>query len=343
MKKSSILCILLFAGSLLQGQNAAKNLPRDLKAQTSRELSVPEASTDLSADSDRILIKKLVSLRITNAKQPGAESAGTDAPVQIAPGLLISDSAALSDQLSAFLDTEITYADIIAIKQQVYADYRKKGFPVVDVSIPEQEITDGSLSLTVTESVLGNVEVEGGRYLNGAAKRKQIRQPSGERIDAIKLQEDIDWLNRDPFAGADLVLSPGEQFGESDLSLVLSDIVPAYGYFGYENTGNDVTELDRYFIGGSWGNLFNLGHQVSYQYTTSNDPDELGIHSADYSIRLPWRDELVLSGIYSRSKATLEDGLFSEEGESWYAGIRYRTSLPALYGEKTVFKRCFGS
>lgn len=328
MKSSSIICILLCAGSLLQGQDVDKNLPRNLKAQTSHELSVPEASTDLSADNDRVLIKNLALLRITNAKLSGDEPVASDMPIKIAPELLISEDAVLLDQLSSFLNAEITYADITAIRKQVYTAYRKKGFPVVDVSIPEQEITGGSLTLTVTEGVFGNIQIEGGRYLNSAAKLKQIRQHPGERINAMTLQEDIDWLNRDPFASADLILSPGEQFGESDLSLVLSDGFPAYGYLGYENTGNEATDLDRYFIGGSWGNVFNLGHQVSYQYTTSGNVDELSIHSADYTIRLPWRDELILSGIYSESMANIEDNLIAEKGESWYAGIRYRTFLP---------------
>lgn len=159
-----------------------------------------------------------------------------------------------------------------------------------------------------------------------------IRQSSGEPINAGMLQEDLDWINRDFFANADLILSPGEAFGESDISLALSDEFPAYAYFGYENTGNDATDLDRYFIGGSWGNLFNLDHQVSYQYTTSGDFDELSIHSADYKIRLPWRDEITFSGIYSESQGTVAGGDFVSDGESWYAGFRYWTALPELYG-----------
>jgi hemolysin activation/secretion protein len=332
MKHTALLCLVFSVLSSVSGQNVEKNSPRELKTRSSSELLIPEVSDELSEENDRVLIEELISLQLFNGKHTEEAFVKSDLPVQIAAELLISEDAVLSDKLGEFLGSEITFADIVAIKQVVYGAYREKGFPVVDVSIPEQEITDGQLRLIITESVLGKIGTEGGRYLNETAKLKAIRHSSGEPINAETLQEDLDWLNRDPYASADLILSPGEGFGESDLSLALSNEFPVYAYFGYENTGNDATDLDRYFIGGSWGNVFNLGHLISYQYTTSGDLDELSIHSADYKIRLPWRDEFTLSGIYSESQATIEGDLFDTEGESWYIGARYWTSLPEFRG-----------
>jgi hemolysin activation/secretion protein len=109
-------------------------------------------------------------------------------------------------------------------------------------------------------------------------------------IRSSELQDDLDWLNENPFHTTDLVYHPGQTLGATDLELQTKDRFPARFYLGYDDTGNAETGFDRYEAGVNWGDAFGLGQQLNYQYSTSGNGDSLRAHAGSYVIQLPWHN-----------------------------------------------------
>jgi len=95
---------------------------------------------------------------------------------------------------------------------------------------------------------------------------------------------------------------------------------------GFEDSGNQYTGNDRILTGFNYGNLFGIGEQLSYQFTSGTDVNKFTAHSGTYVIPLPWRHQLTFFGSYSNSSANL--GPFSTGGVNWQVSGRYEVPLP---------------
>jgi hemolysin activation/secretion protein len=107
------------------------------------------------------------------------------------------------------------------------------------------------------------------------------------------------------------------------------DRFPLRPYIGYENSGNETTELDRYIAGFNWGDAFGLGldQQLNYQFATSGDGTSLRAHSGSYLIPLPWRHTLSFFGSYVDTEGRVPP-VVDLNGRSYQISGRYTIPLP---------------
>ncbi|MGB8168238.1 MAG: ShlB/FhaC/HecB family hemolysin secretion/activation protein [Chthoniobacteraceae bacterium] len=265
------------------------------------------------------------------AQGPGTEAEGVTG-VQLrgltppAPDVFAKEIGA------AYVGKPISLQSINTLTRDIILYYRRHDRPVVDVILPEQEITSGVLQFVVVEGRVGEVRVEGNRWFSGERLARQVRLRPGEPIAASGVLADVTWLNGNPFREVNAAYTPGREFGTTDVVLKVRDRFPLRVYAGYENSGNEVTGLDRWLTGFNWGNAFGLDHQLSYQFTASSDAEGLRAHSAIYTAPLPWRHTLSVFGTYSESSADPEvDGqTFHEGGRSWQASFRYTAPLRSI-------------
>ena len=232
----------------------------------------------------------------------------------------------LRHSLQARVGQPLTTAGLLALLDQVVEHYEAQGFPVVDVLVPEQEITDGRVLLEVVEGTVGDVALAGGERLNAERIARQVRLITGERLKISDLQHELDWLNRNPFHDARLVVSPGDEAAEADLLFQLSDDRPWRVFGGFENSGVDSVGEERFYGGFEWGNAFGIGHRLTYQATLGTDIESFRGHALDYRIPFDWQHELDLLGAIVNSETTLEDGTVTG-GTSWVVGGHYIVPL----------------
>ena len=236
------------------------------------------------------------------------------------------------DQLAAaYLGKPVSMASVNQLSRDLVLFWRAHDRPVVDVVVPEQDITSGVLQLIVTESRVGKVRVEGARWFAPHKLARKIRAKPGERMFASVLNADLDWLNTNPFRRVNLIYTPGAEVGTTDLVLKAEDRLPVRVYVGYEDSGgaptpNETWMRDRWMAGFNWGDAFGTDQLLSYQFTTGDDLKNVLAHSANYSVPLPWRHTINFSA--SRSTSETELGLQTISGESWGASFRYAIPLP---------------
>lgn len=235
------------------------------------------------------------------------------------------------------IGTSLTLGDLNQMVRDAVLAYRKSDLPVVDVLVPEQEITSGVLQLVIIEGRLGDVIVEGASRPESRALAGQIRTERGEVIRESQLTEDLAWINKHPTRQVDLIFSPGDGYGETDVILRSQAYKDLQAYFAYENSGTETLGEDRAIFGVSWTGplFFGEGSILSYQLTTNFDKSDANIHghSGVFATYLPWRHQLTLLGAYVDSKANFvnANGIpISTDGVNKQGSIRYGIPLPSI-------------
>lgn len=248
------------------------------------------------------------------------------------PGNIVNLKRAIRTYYNHPLNAET----ISAIKKRVIEYYDNNGRPVVAVSVPQQDVTDGVLQLMVTEGKLGKVTCTGNKWFSDEQILKGVQLEPGESIASDLLDQNLYWLNRNPFRQVDAVYTPGTEEGTTDIELICKDRRPFRIYAGIDNTGNDVTGNNRLFTGFTWGHVFWTDQRLSYQFSSSSDFKRYQAHTLYYEIPLPWWQHLInIYGGYSHVDAdfhvpTITGAKFRTHGFSLQASLRYDITLKAM-------------
>lgn len=240
--------------------------------------------------------------------------------------------------LESRIGASMTLGELNQMVRDAVVAYRKSDLPVVDVLVPEQEITSGVLQLVIIEGRLGDVIVEGaaGR-IEGRALASQIRTERGEVIRESRLTEDMAWINKHPTRQVDLIFSPGDDYGETDVILRSQAYKELSAYIAYENSGTSLLGESRALFGTSWTGplFFGLDSILSYQFTTNFDNGDADLqgHSGVFSQYLPWRHQITLLAAYVDSNAQFVSPtgvIVNTGGVNKQASGRYAIPLPNI-------------
>lgn len=240
--------------------------------------------------------------------------------------------------LESRIGSSMTLGELNQMVREAVVAYRKSDLPVVDVLVPEQEITSGVLQLVIIEGRLGDVLVEGTNPRESRALASQIRTERGEVIRESDLTEDLAWINKHPTRNVDLIFSPGDEYGETDVILRSQAYKEVSAYFAYENSGTEALGESRALFGTSWTGPLFFGEDsiLSYQFTTNFDSENADLqgHSGVFAQYLPWRHQITLLGAYVDSDAVLTDAFGNPTirtgGVNKQGSGRYGIPLPSI-------------
>ena len=255
--------------------------------------------------------------------------------VHAGAGLNLLRGEAMRRIAARYLGQPVSIYQLNQLAREIIMLYRRNDLPVVDVSVPEQDITTGVVQIVVTEARIGRIMFQGQCYFDPADLCPQVCSSPGDRIRESVLLEDLRWLNRNPFRTVDLELRPGAQFGQTDVVFNVHDQRPVRAYVGYEDSGTRATNLERLIFGANWGNALWRDDQFNYQYTSSADWQSVQAHSAVYSHAFLNRDVLVAYGSY----ADLRDEAVNQNlvGRAWLTAFRYNKTLRPTVGDNLRF------
>jgi hemolysin activation/secretion protein len=197
------------------------------------------------------------------------------------------------------------YADVQKAVEALEAIYRQKGYSAVDVHVPEQDITQGTVVIEVVESVIGKVTISGNRHFDQAnilASLPELRPGQSPNVRA--LSENVQLANSNPAKQVDTVLAVADQPGVIDAKVAVVDQNPLRFVVNADNTGSGTLGKHRAGIAVQHANLWGLDHVGTLSYGTSiEEPSDL--RSISLSYRVPfyrWGDSLDF--IYGDSKVS---------------------------------------
>ncbi len=315
----------------LPGENGIVDADGEIKGTIADEAGDPKLQGVSEAQLNTVLLNELKGLVFVDSPDAVNRNGVNDVNGVTASESLdvLSDGAFAQEVASGYLRQELTLRKLNALNRDTVAFLRANGFPVVDVIIPEQDITDGSVQLIVLKGRVGEVTFSGNEYFDSALLTKQIEIKPGAVVTTDSVRDDLNWINRNPFRNVNLLYSRGAETGSTDLTFQVEDRRPIRFFAGYENSGTESTDRNRFIGGLNWGNAFGLDHQLNYQFTTAPNASDFYAHSGSYLIPLPWRHVLSFYGAYSNSTAEVVSGLLEADGESYTLGVRYVVPLKA--------------
>jgi hemolysin activation/secretion protein len=331
-----LLCTALALSTAPAAEDFNRIAPKAVPPPQPSGFTPPTQSQNQGGDPNQVIVRKLKALVFV--ARPGDVSKGLVAARGVElRGVTTPAPERFRSQVSPYLGQTVTRGKLNELVQSIILFYRNHDRPVVDVIVPAQDITNGVLQVVLLEGRVGQVTVTGNRWFDSDEISDGVTAQPGGAIDSRVLQGDIDFLNQNPFRTTELIYRPGEKMGQTDLNLQTTDRFPLRAYVGYEDSGDIETGRDRYLAGFNYGDLFGLGQQLNYQYTTSGNGDSLRAHSGSYVVPLPWQHTLTFFGSYVDTKGVIPP-FFGIKGESYQISGRYSVPLPSFNVATVVYK-----
>lgn len=335
--------VLSLAAAPAFAQNWERAAPKQPPANAPATAPKQTAPAPAVPDGKQVILPALKGLifvpSVNDVRRTGATTQGMTGGLMVR-GVDVLDHPDFRAAMAPYLGQPLTLDRLNDITRAAVLFFREHDRPLVDVIVPEQDISGGVVQILALEFRAGSIAVEGARWFSDDQLLSQVRTAPGDRISAESLLADINWLNQNPFRRVDLVYQRGEKSGTSDVVLRTADRFPLRAFGGYENTGTATTGRDRIFTGFNWGNAFWADQQISYQLSASPDfweylPGKFGgqarslTHSGSWFIPLPWRHKLTIFGSHTISRPDVGPD-FNQTGRSSQASARYAVPLPAL-------------
>ncbi|MDF1655985.1 MAG: ShlB/FhaC/HecB family hemolysin secretion/activation protein [Verrucomicrobiales bacterium] len=233
--------------------------------------------------------------------------------------------------LQRYIGSPVSLGTLDQMVKDVIVAYREGDRPVVDVLLPEQDITSGVVQLVVIESELSRIRVEGVDADTEEFIRSQMSVRKGEVIRASEVLRDLSWVNRSPYRKVDMVYAPGYEFGTTDIILKSYQSRANWFYTGYEDSGVDFLGQDRMIFGFNFGDVFGPNRTLSYQYSGDLDGEHVRANSLVYTQGLPWRHWVtVLASYVNINSDTIPTGTaggLDSDGDNIQLSARYSIPL----------------
>ena len=250
---------------------------------------------------------------------------------RIMQGISAKKRESLQNELDRMvIGKALTLEKIEEIKKKVTKFYQNNGRALVVVNIPEQDVSEGVVVVTVLEARLGKVNVTGNRFFSTEWYVNNLTIEEDQTIETGAIDADVAYINNSPWRKASAIYKPGAKYGTTDVELYVQDERPAKLFVGVDNTGFKVTNYNRLFFGFNWGHFLNYDQNLAFQYTASPDFQKFQAYTVFYSAPLPWRDEISLFGGYSSIDVDRNDFIPTSHnhGSDWQASIRYGIFIP---------------
>jgi hemolysin activation/secretion protein len=232
-------------------------------------------------------------------------------------GTLLLEEPQLQAVAAPYLNRPISGSDIARLKYDLTSLYFKKGYVLVKVTTPPQNLSDGVLDVVVIAGRIGDITVSN-EALNPAIANSRLGTiRSGdvfnERIVESALQDINDLNNID----SSVSLRPGSATGTTDLDVRIRKAEPRQDVqiftldnYGSEFTGDTIARLSL-----QKSNLLGIGE--TFGITGRKSDDDFWAYQGEAMFPLPLRN-LQLELDYLKSDNSIGDvfSALNSEGES---------------------------
>jgi len=225
------------------------------------------------------------------------------------------------------------FADIQRALEALERAYRDRGYGIVQVLLPEQDITKGVVRFRVLAPRVGRVLIEGNTHFDNENIRRSLPTvKEGETPNSKEMARNLQMTGEHPAKQTNVLLRSGASEDQVDVNIKVTDDKPWRVFLTLDNTGTKETGYYRSGIGFQHSNLFNRDHTLTAQYVTSpTESDQVSIYGGGY--RIPFyglNSSLDLIAGYSDVDSGTVQGLFNVSGKGTIGMVRWNYYLPRL-------------
>ncbi|HEX6928104.1 MAG TPA: ShlB/FhaC/HecB family hemolysin secretion/activation protein, partial [Gammaproteobacteria bacterium] len=198
---------------------------------------------------------------------------GPEIPVR---EFLLNGNDAISDErllaeLAPWTGRPLALNEIYAAADALTAVYREQGYALAQVTVPAQKISDGVVELQIIEGRIGAIRVEGNKGYEGEFLKSRLESLAPGRIyTAAGMERSVLLLNDLPGLTARAVITPGEEFGNSDILFKVAED-PAQYSASVDNYGREELGELRFLADAQFNNLAGIGDALYAAIIYSED------------------------------------------------------------------------
>jgi hemolysin activation/secretion protein len=219
-------------------------------------------------------------------------------------GNTVLPQIAIEEAVYPLLGPGKSFNDVEKARLALEQAYHDAGYLTVSVSLPEQKVVQGVVTLKVSEGVIERTRVTGAQYTLPSRIREEIPSGAeGQVPNFPEMQHELQAANRAPGLRVTPTLEAGRVPGTTVLELKVNDTPPLTAWLDFNNAYSANTAHTRLAGGVSYSNLFQLGHTISLTYQTApTNPKESSAVSASYMVPLAdYQRFLSFYGVHSTS------------------------------------------
>ncbi len=246
-------------------------------------------------------------------------------------GDTVLGSATVQQLVAPFSGKQKDFGDIQRALESLENAYRKLGYGVIQVQLPEQDITRGTVRFNINEPKVGRVTIEGNQHFSAANIRRSLPSvKEGVTPNSNDIARDLQIVSEHPVKQTNVLLRSGDNEGLVNVNLRITDDRPWRLLASLDDSGTSDTGYLRLGVGLQHTNLFDRDHSFTAQYITSpTNLDQVAIYGLGY--RIPFyslNSTLDLVAGYSDVDSGTVQGLFNVSGKGSIFGARWNHVLP---------------
>ncbi len=244
-------------------------------------------------------------------------------------GNTVLPNLTIEEALYPFLGEKKSFQVVQQARTALEKAYHDAGYLTVLVDIPEQDIKESTVRLSVAEGQVERLKVTGSRYYSlGRIKSKAPEIAEGSVPHFPTLQKELGEVNRSADRRVTPVLRPGRSPGKVEVELKVDDHLPLHGNLELNNRYSPNTTHSRLTGSLRYDNLWQLEHSLALQFQIAPEKiNESKVFSANYVVPLSKGRALALYALRSDSDSGAL-GDVSVIGNGSVAGLRYVLPLP---------------
>jgi hemolysin activation/secretion protein len=182
----------------------------------------------------------------------------------------------LQPRVNAWLNRPVGFADLQRAALAVATTYRDAGW-IVFAYLPQQDVTDGVVTIQINESRFAGAQLEGvaATRLNSETALRYVQQEAGQPLSGAALDRSLLLINDLPGVSVSGALSPGDRQGETELLLRLTDDRLIDGIVRVDNGGARSTGEQRALLTTHLNSPLRIGDHVRADLLHSKGSDYL--------------------------------------------------------------------
>ncbi len=177
-------------------------------------------------------------------------------------GVTLLDPKMIHKIVSPYENRKDSFSDFQDLADKLTALYRAEGYITSRVYLPPQQLKNNDLYFQAAEGLVGNIQIEKGRFFGPRAIRQFIGLKKGQPFQVHILSKDLKELNSNPDINVRASLRAGEEPRQTDLDLKVTDHFPIHLQPFFDNTGRSLIGVNRYGFMLGDNNVLGFGDQL---------------------------------------------------------------------------------
>lgn len=172
----------------------------------------------------------------------------------------------LNKYTEKLINKKIYISELFDAVNEISKAYSAKGYLTSYAYVAPQKVSNGTIAVTIIESKIGSVSVEGNKY----SKEKYLKNTvlaanglkEGEIFNVNNIKKSLDIVNEKKHIKGQIAIEGGKKSNYTDIILDVKESYPLSFNTAWDNSGNRLVGRQRNIMLLSQDNLFGRGHSV---------------------------------------------------------------------------------